>query len=318
MSEREGPAPNKIIGAVGLGDPWAPIEAPTSPHARKTSTRQTVIVWAVLVVMFVAIYSLMGGEEHARDGYSGWWIAGAAVAGALLVFLFVLLLVRGAKQFNAAQEAGLEALAERDYAQAAEQFAKLARRYRTRPQFAAFARYNHGVALLRGGDSATAAGIFRAVEGDVKLTMFPGVRRLAAFQLGRCFALGGDVAKARQWLDAIKRRGSGLDNPSHDRAMVDGLEGLVLCREGKLDEAQRLYEQSWNRMTEFLQMRQMTEPLLLRAYAIASKGPRDAGAAEPYLRMLRSMSTRDVEWLTKHWPELAAFASTQLASAQAA
>jgi hypothetical protein len=45
-------------------------------------------------------------------------------------------------------------------------------------------------------------------------SMFPGVRRLAAFQLGRCFALGGDVAKARQWLGAIKRRGSGLDKRS--------------------------------------------------------------------------------------------------------
>jgi tetratricopeptide (TPR) repeat protein len=301
-----------------LKDPWAPIEAPAQALGRKASTRRTIIVWALLVVMFVAIYTLIGDEEHVRNGYSGWWIAGAAVAGALLVFLFVLLLVRGAKQFNVAQEAGLEALAERDYAQAAEQFAKLARRFRTRPQFAAFARYNHGVALLRGGDSAAAAGIFHAVERDVKLTMFPGIRRLAAFQLGRCFALGGDVAKARQWLDAIKRRDGGLDNPVHDRAMVDGLEGLVLCREGKLDEAQRHYEQSWNRMTEFLQMRQMTEPLLLRAYAIASKGPRDAGAAEPYLRMLRSISTRDVEGLTKYWPELAAFVSTQLASAQAA
>jgi hypothetical protein len=42
----------------------------------------------------------------------------------------------------------------------------------------------------------------------------PRRRRLAAFQLGRCFALGGDVAKARQWLGAIKRRGSGLDKRS--------------------------------------------------------------------------------------------------------
>jgi tetratricopeptide (TPR) repeat protein len=313
MSETEGAA-----RAIGLRDPWAPIAAQEQPAGRRSSMRQTIIVWAALVVLFVAIYSLRGGEQHARDGYSGWWIAGGVGAGALFVFLFVLLFVRGAKQFNRAQEAGLEALAERDYAQAAEQFAKLARRYRAKPSFAAFARYNHGVALMRGGDSATAAGIFRAVEGDVKLTMFPGIRRLAAVQLGRCFALGGDVAKARQWLDAIKRRDGGLDNPVHDRAMVDGLEGLVLCREGKLDEAQRRYEQSWNRMTEFLQMRQMTEPLLLRAYAIASKGPRDAGAAEPYLRMLRSMSTRDVEGLTKYWPELAAFVSTQLASAQAA
>jgi tetratricopeptide (TPR) repeat protein len=298
-------------------DPWAPIEAPKAP-ARSSASR-TLLVWVCLVVLFVAVYGLVGDDDRVRIGFSGWSVAGAALAGAFLIVLIVLFVVRGAKQFNAAQTAGLEALAERDYGAAAEHFAQLARRYRGKPNFAAFARYNYGVALLRGGDSQQAAGIFRAVEGDVKLTMFPGIRRLAAFQLGRCFALGGDVAKAREWLEAIKKRGVALDNPAHDRAMVEGLEGLVLCREGKLAEAQRHYELAWNRMTEFLQMRQMTEPLLLRAYAIATaSGPRDAGAAEPYLRMLRGVSSRDLEWIVKHWPELAAFVTTQLGVAQAA
>lgn len=306
--------------ATSTQDPWAPVEAPPQAQARN-SAGKTIIVWAVLVVLFLAIYALISGPEdpRARIGYSGWWIGGAAVAAALAMLVLLLLFVRGAKQFNQAQAPALEALAERDHALAAELFAKLARRYRTKPQFAAFARHNHGIALLRGGDSATAAGILRAVEGDVKLTMFPGIRRLAAIQLARCFALGGDVAKANEWLAIIKKRGTGLDNPVHDRALVDGLEGLVLCREGKLDEAQRHYEQAWNRMTENLPMRQMTEPLLLRAYAISmASGPRDAGGAEPYLRMLRSTPSRDLEWLTKHWPELQTFVTTQLGVAQAA
>jgi|MudIll2142460700_1097286.scaffolds.fasta_scaffold02049_6 predicted negative regulator of RcsB-dependent stress response len=300
---------------------WLPHEPPPALPAR-SSTGKTIAIWVVLVVMFVAIYWMVGDQGHTRPervGYSGWWIAGAV---AITVAVCVLLLVwvfGGAGRFNAHAAPGLEAIAEGNYAQASEMFERLARRYRTKPSFAAVASYNRGYALMSSGDTAAAVGILLGVERTPKLAA-GGVRRLAATQLGRCFALAGDVDKAQHWLDATRTRPPGMADPVHDRANLDALAGLVLCRQGKLDEARRHYEQCWPRLCAYLSVHQMIEVWLLRAFAIsASSMPRDAGAAEPWLRMLRGTSPGALDALTARWPELATFVVTHgLGTQQAA
>ena len=230
-----------------------------------------------------------------RSGYSGWWIAvGVAVTVALAVGLLAWV-VGGAKQFNERATPGLEAIADGKYAHAAELFDGLA------------------------GDTAAAAGILLGVERTPKLAA-GAIRRMAATQLARCFALGGDVEKAERWLESTRVRPAGISDPVHDRAVFEALEALVLCRQGKLDEARRRYEESWSRLCAYLPFNQMIEVWLLRAYAIsASSSPRDAGAAEPWLRLVRTAPPGALDRLTVRWPELATFVVThELGTRQAA
>ena len=287
-----------------MSEDWVPREAPAVP---KGNAKKTIVIWVVLIVMFLAIYQMFDtSQRHELTGYSGWWIAGAVIGTLIFALVLVVFLWGGAARFNTSQASGLEALAAGRYDEAVDVFAKVARRYRTKPSYFAVATYNHGYTLLRAGDSAAAAGILLRAERTPNIGP-NGVRKLAAIQLARCFAFGGDVEKATTWLEAARKRTAGGD-PIYDRALFEAVEGVVLCRQGKLEEANRHYEACWHRFTAYLPINLMSEVWLLRAYAVSStSGPRDAGAAEPYLRMLRGLPPGSLDWITKHWPELQRF-----------
>ena len=292
---------------------WLPHEPPAQVPAKRAMGR-TIAIWLLLIVMFIALYALLSAPEPYPQvetrGYSGWWIAVAVAITVALVLGLVVWIVVGTKRYNQRQAPGLTAIAEGDFAHAATLFEALARRYRANPNFAAVARHNQGYALMLAGDTAAAVGILLGVERTPGLAN-ESVRRKAALQLGRCFALAGDVDKAQRWLEATRARPAGATDPVHDQALLDALEGLVLCRRGKLDEARAYYEQAWPRLCSYLPVNKMAEVWLLRAFAVAAGStPRDAGAAEPWLRLVRSTSPDIVDRITARWPELATFAVT--------
>lgn len=303
---------------------WLPHDPPKPPPPAKSSALRTFGLWLTLVVIFIAIYSKFSSEEP-RDaplvqvGYSGWWIAVGVAVTLAAVIAIVVWLFGGAKKFNERATPGLEAIADGKLTQAAELFAQLAKQYRAKPNFAAVASYNRGYALMRNGDTAAAIGILLGVDRMPKAGA-GNIRKLVRVQLGRCFALAGDVDKARRWFEAARESTASMVDPVHDRAFIDALEGLVLCREGKLEEACRHYEACWSRLLAYLPTNQMMEVWLLRAYAIsASSTPRDAGGAEPWLRILRSMPPGALDWMLVRWPELATFVVTHgLATQRAA
>ncbi|MBA3456920.1 MAG: hypothetical protein H0T42_27775 [Deltaproteobacteria bacterium] len=296
-----------------MAEDWLPHEPPTIEPPKHSAVR-TLIIWVVLIGFFIALYWAMSpsesGGHHATAGYSGWWLVAAAVGGALVPIVFMVYLFGGQARLNALQTPALEALAERRYSRAAELFGELARRYRAKPNHSAVALYNRGYALLRSGDSAAAAGVLLGVERMPKLGP-GGIRQVAVMQLARAFALGGDVEKAVLWLDVARKRPGGMADPVHGNALIAALEGLLMCRQGRVEEATRHYQDCWSRLEACLPVHQMEEVWLLRAFAIAStSAPRDNAAAEPWLRMLRSTPPGALDWLTVHWPELATFTIT--------
>ncbi len=298
-----------------MAEDWLPHEPPPSPPP-KSSAKKTMIIWVVLIVMFVAIYNLFGTAPRGRgaavqaaSGYPWWWIASAAGVGLALPIIVMMVMFRGAERFNAAQTAGLDAIARGQYAKAVELFDALAKRFRMKPNFAAVARYNQGYALLIGGESAAAVGPLLAIERMPTLAL-GGIRRLAADQLARAFALGGDLAKATQWLEALRKRPFTGDH-AHCQAHLEAVDALVLCRQGKFTEAVNVYERAWPLLEAYLPAHQMREVWLLRAYATTMMSSvRDVGAAEPWLRMIRGTPPGGFTWLTAHWPELATFTTT--------
>jgi len=296
-----------------MADEWLPDDpVPDQKVPGQSRATRTIVVWLVLLVMFIAIYSLFstdGSPSPTPAGYRGAWIWIAAIAGFATPIVFIVWQLGGTKKFNQAQAAGLEALARGKPLAAAEHFAALARKTRTRPAHHAVASYNYGYALLRGGESAKAVGILLRVERTPKLQI-GGIKTLTPIALARAFALGGDIAKANVWLETARSRPI-LDNAVYGRALLASIEALVRCREGKYAEAITVLDANWQIIEHYLSIDLIAEPWLLRAFAIMMQSTvRDAAAAEPWLRALRILSPEQSRWLTHHWPELGLFATT--------
>jgi tetratricopeptide (TPR) repeat protein len=290
-----------------MAEDWLPHEAPTEPAKKPNRATRTLATWVVLLVMFSALYWMFSTTPaHSPkavvvEGYSGWWIWFAAAVG-LLPMVVVGWQLRGGGRFQAAILPAQTALADGNHQRAIDLFRELLARYRTQVNYRAAIRYNIGYALTRSGDSATAAGELIAVERTPKLGM-RSVHRLVRVELSRAFAIGGDLDKAASWLAAARTSPGDLKGD----AKLDAMQGLLLCRQGKLDEAKRHYEQCWRRLESQLTVDEMCEPWLLRAYAVARlSSPREIGTADTWMQLVRS-SPAGLEWLTARWPELATF-----------
>ncbi len=297
-----------------MTEDWLPQPPPPQPVANRA--KRTLLLWVVLIALFILIYNFIDATPHHGQqpppppaGYSGWWIWIAALAG-LVPLAYVLWQFGHSTEFNALQTPALEALADSKYSEAAKLFGALAQRFKMRAQLRSVAAFNQGYALIRCGEAAAAVGALLWVERSPSLQR-GGVRQLAAIELARAFAIGGDLDKARRWITSARERPAGTADPTNAAARLEATELLLLCREGKHDEAVRLCEQQWPRFESHLAITQMREVWLLRAFAVAATtGPRDGGTVDAWLGFLRGAPAGSLAWLTERWPELAAFAAT--------
>lgn len=295
-----------------MAEDWLPHEPPPQPPA-PSSARRTLVVWAVLVVMFLVIYTMLSRTEPtgatARSGYSGWWIVVAGVVGIVVSLVYISFRFSGFEKLHAALGEGLDASARGDFARAAELYAARAATTRGKPEQTALALYSCGYALLRAGRSEEAVGALLGAERLPTLATV-GIRRIVATELVRAFVIGGDLDKASRWLDSVRARPLSGDRV-HQQTLEDAAAGLLLCRQGKFEDALALYERRWRFLEAYLPVRQMEEAWLLRAFALTmTSGPRAAGVAEPWLRMIRGLPPGAFDWLTERWPELATFVTS--------
>jgi tetratricopeptide (TPR) repeat protein len=300
-----------------MAETWLPQEPPPAPPPR-SAARRTVFLWLGFIALFLIIYAVMdsssssthAGPRTHDDGALPWWLWALCVGCfAVPTGLFVWL-IGTSRRFNTQLGPAYKALGDGDHARAAQLFGDLARRFRAKPNVWPAAAYNQAHALIRMGDSAAAVGVLLGIHRMPDLGI-DGIRGLAALQLARAFAIGGDLDKAQRWLDAGRTGHAAFGDPGQEYAQRADVEGLVLCRAGKLEDALRHYDQTWERLQSRLTVNNMRAVWLLRAFAATSvSSPRHAAAAETWLRLLRATNPGSLAWLTDHWPELAAFAAT--------
>lgn len=300
-----------------MSETWTPRE-PSSPAAPTSRARRTIVLWVVLLAFFLVIYigfdeSPTPGRELTSDpAPSLLWVWGLGALCFALPTAVFLWHIGGSQRFTSQQGPALEALGDGQYARAAQLFGDLAQRYRARPNLGLLAAFNQGFALIRAGDSAAAVGVLLGIERWPNLTA-DGARRLAALELARAFAIGGDVDKARRWLDTARERRALFGDQGHEYARLAEVEGLVLCRAGAFDDAIRHYDRTWERLQSRLTISDMRAVWLLRAFAArCTSAPRDAAAPAPWLDLLRATQPGSLAWVTATWPELAAFAEQEL------
>lgn len=148
-----------------------------------------------------------------------------------------------------------------------------------------------------------ALGAYSAVDAMPRLAAHaPMLHRALPNAVASCYAKLGEIASARTWLGEGARRSGG-------QPPVGALlpEVLVLCREGAFPAAARAAAERYPE-AESMSARDARRVRLLQAYALHAV---DAQAHAPQVAELlagvKPVRVGDLEPLTAHWPELAAF-----------
>lgn len=261
-----------------------------------------VILWVLALGTFCATYSLLSSGTESRAIPVGIGLSIAAGA-------FVVLVVWNLKRFHRAHSdgvAGINALASGDLALAHDLFKRWAEETGFRLA-AANARHNLGWTLMRMGQLEDAVSV--ATDNDTaharelkRMAMYP----TSAVDIALYFALLGKLDDAKAWLQRAEERSKLATLPGL-AAMKVFARAAIECRDGKPDAAARLLDEQWS-MCEATLTGETTRPIrVLRAFAHASTGERQAGVAEMHLASALPARSGEYDFLAIAWPEMARF-----------
>ena len=233
----------------------------------------------------------------------------ALVFGGLIVLLFsatVLRFRRQARRFVADNAHGIAALARGDLSRARDIYWTWAENTKV-PRIAATARHNLAWTLMRQGEHDQAIAVL--TENDTRnygalraIGLFP----TSAVDLALNYALLGNLEVAEKWLNESEQRGKELAVPSLS-AMKAFTRAVIDCRAGRCVEAVRLLDDRWAEYEGVLTGETLRPLRVVRAFAIAAGGPREAGRAEAAVLSARPTYPEEYTFLGKAWPEMAAF-----------
>lgn len=297
--------------------PYLPPLEPTDNAPTGKSSRKTLLMWLLLIILFVTVYQLLSVPApshhvaHAAPPRSGdpWssfmygFLPALVLVGLFIAFLRIQL--RGGGKLNAELEPGHLALADGDLGRAVEIFAAVANHHRKQTTYAAVARLSLSTALMRQGELAKATDAAIEVERAPGLLFGGDVRTMAAIHLGMLYALRGQLDAATRWCDDARRRLPRGQNRTLSAALLRLAEILVLARSDKRDDAARALDRDWHRLEEALTVASMRKAWLVRAWCAAADPSR--GSVEPWLTMARAGRKGELRWLGAGWPELRAF-----------
>jgi hypothetical protein len=184
---------------------------------------------------------------------------------------------------------GQSAISDGDFDRAAEIFASLMRM----PGGAAIGRERLAWTRMRQGRLGDAIDLYLAARPE----LFP------AIELGRLYALRGDVESAARWTADARRRlrsAHAVDRATAEARLVL-VEALTTARSGRLDEAWQTLSQKWGAF-EQSHGGWHAEACLVRGYLAWTAG----ASVETWLGLGEAQEAH-ARWMAAEWPELAAF-----------
>ena len=157
--------------------------------------------------------------------------------------------------------------------------------------------------LLRRGDVVNALSVFGEIEARkaTRTAAAANIRLALPFSIALCFAQLGDVAAAKQWLDAAKRKKS----PAHVRNDLL-VEAIILLRSHDDAAAVALFANHWRQIESMSHGRNLREWRVRRAFAMQNTGAPTADVAE-MLAGTRPFDRGDYDHMGAQWPELQVF-----------
>jgi hypothetical protein len=270
---------------------------------------KTLVSWAVVFAALTALYSM----THS---------AGVYLFVLFPVALTVIMMVRfnrQMKRFHRDNDEAVASLARGELQRARDAFWTWAERA-TVPRITALARHNLGWTLMRQGEleQAIAVASDNVARNEGALAAM-GMLPTSGVDIALYHALRGDSSGAEQWLTRTDQWSGLLSLPTVP-ALKAFVRAVLACRAGLPDDAARLLDERWAEY-EGLLTGDVLRPLrIVRAFAIAAGGPRNAGIAEAILGGAgRPAYPDEYDFLGVAWPEMASFlASHRLARPAAA
>jgi hypothetical protein len=289
---------------------------PSSARARDPRLRRTLLLWALLVIMFVAIYELFTGPPSASAAHpsaasspSFSWIVAIACAvacgGFCIAWVWMVVRLRRGAVLNGE---GLRLLARGELDQAQALFEGMAKKYHSVPTLRAMALHNVAWTLVRRGELHRGLHVLVGVAQGSALASFKLLKPSVAANLAAIYALLGELDAAAQWAteaEALRERSADprplLGSIALSRAIID-------CRRGEHAEALRRLDHEWGVLEEAVTGETLRPLRLVRAFALSqTSGPRDGGAVDSVLAPLREGRSDTLRYLGTEWPELRGF-----------
>ena len=273
------------------------VRVPTSKAIRtdRGSRNRRVALWG-----FIAIFT------------AGLFVTAAPIAYAYIAAVGVLTAAntirfrRQARRFIVDNNEGIAALARGDLSYAHDVFWGWAGRTKL-PGVSALARHNLAWTLMRQGEHQQAIAVLVDNEernhGALKAV---GMFATSAVDLALDYALIGNTEEAQQWLDEAGKR-TGEITPPTFVGMQAFTQAVLDCRTDRCAEAAHLFDEGWAQYEGTLTGETLRPMRIVRAFAIAASGPRNAGVVETTLAAARPAYPGEFDFLGKAWPEMESF-----------
>jgi hypothetical protein len=273
-----------------------------------SATGKTFVLWFLLILMFIAIYELVGVRpgDAPRTIPFGWVLGGGFIAVVAGFVIWIRWHNRAVNRFNTESQVALGQLARGELDQAAAGFDALAQKWKRPRSLHVVARHNLAWTLVRKGEHKRAIEVYTSLEraaGDSG-----AIWQTMPTHLALASALAGDLDAAERWLTEARKR---VESQGGDTRTIEGLiafaRAIVECRRGRAAEAARALEAGWREYESHLAGEILRPMRVVRAYAItASEGPR-GGSVDFLLLPLRGGPGGELAFLGVAWPEMAAF-----------
>ncbi len=210
------------------------------------------------------------------------------------------------KRFNADSVTMMAMLGRGEHDKAAELCAGWARGVTVPAVITSAARHNIAWATLRKGQLNEARALFSTNElANARWLKANQMYSVSALDRALCSALLGELDQARRALDDAETRA--LRAHLSYAAMRAFVDAVIACRDGRAAEAAKALADRWTEY-ETMTTGDVLRPLrVVRAFALAQEGPRNAGQVETMISAVRPAYPTEYAFLAVSWPEMAAF-----------
>jgi len=173
-------------------------------------------------------------------------------------------------------------------------------------EIATLARHNLAFTMIRQGEHEHAIAILLDNQQHyaahlTRMQLAP----TSAADLAFAHALAGKLEEAERWISIA----NGLKAPRNRTftAMAAWARGAIEVRAGRAEAAAKLLEDAWRHAEANFTGSNLRPMRVLRAFAIASTGSRQAGVAEQMIEGIKPQFPEEFAFLATAWPELGTF-----------
>jgi tetratricopeptide (TPR) repeat protein len=274
-----------------------------SAEKKKPGWVRTTVLWTVNIAMYSAIYWMFSDDPSIVVVLA---IIGIGLAAFVVIAgIGTVFTLRRWRRAQVEINDAVAALVRGQLDLAYEVFARWSEPSNT--AVSALARHNLGWTLMRQGRLEEALAVLEnndaANERALKQVTLHGT---SSVDLSLVCALLGKIEDAESWLRVTERRAATSANPSLS-AMTVFARAVLDCRRERYEDAARLLDEQWPECEAALKGAELRPLRVVRAYAHAAMGPRNAGVADNLLASSRPVYDGEYDFMGVAWPAMQPF-----------